>query len=278
MFYGTNWKGKFMFFPHRNQMALRLICFVIALLAVGNKGLVAQPDTQQANAYQEEAEVRDKHTLKGGVLGHTNGYGITVTYGRFQSKDVKNLYGFDYLFSLKHPKEAKVVNPGFDQANPYVFSRKNALMAARFLIGQQRQIADKEEAIGVRIDFNYMVGPNLGLLKPVYIEWLRNKNNNQRVKETVRYQPLEKHRNQGQIYGGAPYIKGLGEIDVQPGISAKASLSFAWGDDRDKFKSIEAGIMADAYPRRMPIFHFEERQNKSIFVNLFATFSFGKHW
>lgn len=267
-----------MFFPHRNQTAFRLICCMAALLAGGGNLIIAQTDTQKGKAYQEEADVRHENTLKGGALGHTNGYGITVTYGRFQSKDVKNLYGFDYLFALKHPKEAKVVNPGFDQANPYVFSRQNALMAARFLIGQQRQIADKEESIGVRIDFNYLAGLNLGLLKPVYIEWLRNKNNNQRVKETVRYRPQEEHRNQGQIYGGAPYVKGLGEIEVQPGISAKASLSFAWGDDRDKFKSIEAGIMADAYPRRMPIFYFEERQNKSIFVNLFATFSFGKHW
>lgn len=226
---------------------------------------------------QEKSDIRYENTIKGGVIGHTNGYGITVTYGKHQSKDVKNLLGFDYLFALKHPKEAKVVNPGFDQANPYVFSRKNALMVARFLVGQQRQIAEKQEAIGVRVDFNYMAGINLGLLKPDYIELLREKDNGQTIKETTRYRP-QIHNNQGKIYGGAPYVRGLGNMAVQPGLTAKTSLSFSWGDDRQKFKSIETGLMVDAFPRRMPIFYFDDRENKRIFVNLFATFCFGKHW
>lgn len=232
---------------------------------------------QKKDTGQQQADIRTEHQLKGGLIGHTNGWGIGVLYGRHKNKDVTNLYSFDYLFALKHPKESKVVNPGFDQANPYVFSRKNALMAARFGIGRQTKIADKQEAIGVRIDWNYLVGPNLGLLKPNYIELLRDKDNGETVKETVRYKP-QKHNNQGNIFGGAPYVRGLGEISVKPGLSAKTSLSFAWGEERDQFKSIEAGIMVDAFIQRMPIFYFEKRKNKRIFVNLYASFSFGKHW
>ncbi len=230
-----------------------------------------------ADTSENEADIRYEHQLKGGVVGHTNGWGIGLLYGRHKNKDVENLYSFDYLFALKHPKEAKVVNPGFDQANPYVFSRKNALMLARFGLGQQIEIADKQEAIGVRVDWNYVVGPNLGILKPNYIELLKDKDNGQTVKKTVRYKP-QKHNNQGNIFGGAPYVRGLGEISAKPGLSAKTSLSFAWGEDRKRFKSLEAGIMVDAFLQRMPIFYFEERKNKRIFVNLYASFSFGKHW
>lgn len=236
-------------------------------------------DTQtKSKGYDEKADVRYEHQLKGGAIGHTNGWGIGLLYGKHKGKDLKTLYSFDYLFSLKHPKETKVVRRGRDQANPYVFSRKNALMVARFGIGQQRRIADKEESIGVRVDWNYTIGPSLGLLKPDYIELLKDLDNGQTVKETTRYKPSKPEHSQGNIFGGAPYVRGLGEIDVKPGISAKTSLSFAWGEDRQRFKSIEAGIMVDAFARRMPIFYFEERKNKRIFVNLFASFSFGKHW
>lgn len=250
--------------------------FILSLICLGIlfKPAIAQ---KSKDTNQQQVDIRTEHQLKGGVIGHTNGWGIGVLYGHFKDKDVNNLYSFDYLFSLKHPKETKVVNPGFDQANPYVFSRKNALMLARFGIGRQIEIADKQEAIGVRIDWNYLIGPNLGLLKPNYIELLKDKDNGETVKKTVRYKP-QKHNNQGNIFGGAPYVRGLSEISVKPGLSAKTSLSFAWGEERKRFKSIEAGIMVDAFFQRMPIFYFEKRKNKRIFVNLYASFSFGKHW
>ncbi len=251
------------------KVVISLMCWCVLLFPA---------NAQKSNdTNQQKVDIRTEQQLKGGAIGHTNGWGIGVLYGRQENKDVTNLYSFDYLFSLKHPKETKVVNPGFDQANPYVFSRKNALMLARFGIGRQIEIADKQEAIGVRIDWNYLVGPNLGLLKPDYIELLKDKDNGETVKKTVRYKP-QIHNNQGNIFGGAPYVRGLSEISVKPGLSAKTSFSFAWGEDRERFKSIEAGIMVDAFIQRMPIFYFEKRKNKRIFVNLYVSLSFGKHW
>ena len=236
-------------------------------------------DTSERRFKKEEVGIMHEQVLKGGLMAHTNGWGIEVLYARNKGRKKNTLYSFDYLFSLKHPKEAKVVNKVYEQANPYVYGRKNALMVARIGMGQQYRIADKEEDLGVRVDFNYTIGPNVGLLKPVYLELIRESPDGRLNVETEKYDPRE-HVNQGVIFGGASYMKGFGEIKFEPGISAKTSLSFAWGDHDEKFKSLETGIMVDAFYKKMPIFAFmdDEIDNKSVFINLYISFSFGTRW
>jgi len=146
------------------------------------------------------------------------------------------------------------------------------LMVARLGWGQQYRIAEKDDDLAVRVDLNLTLGPNLGLLKPVYIEVLRENDEGETVRKIERYEPTGRHIDQGKIYGGASYLRGLTEVRGIPGVSSKASLSFAWDD----FKSIETGVMVDAFPRKMPIFAFID--NKELFINLYLNFSFGKHW
>ncbi len=244
------------------------LCFLASFLFLTSKG---QDDTVGGRFGEEEVDIRHNHSLKAGVLGHTNGWGIEVLYARNKTRSRNTLYHFDYLFSLKHPKETKIVNKQYDQASPYVFGRRNALMVARAGWGQQYRIAEKEENLGVRVDFNFTMGPNLGLLKPVYIEVIKEDSENQLERKVERYDP-DKHVNQAKIFGGASYLVGMSEIQFQPGLSSKVSLSFDWKE----FKSLEAGVMVDAFPRKMPIFAFVE--NKQLFINLYLSFSFGNRW
>lgn len=231
-----------------------------------------QLDTSESRFEKPEPDLDYENTIKAGGFVHTNGWGIGVQYAKHKSRSVSTLYSFDYLFALKHPKEVKKAKQRFEQANPYVFGRKYALMVARLGWGKQFRIAEKDDDLGVRVDFNFTLGPNLGILKPTHIEVLRENNAGETVREIERYEPKGRHRDQGKIYGGASYLRGLGDLRGVPGASGKASLSFAWDD----FKSIETGVMVDAFPRKMPIFAFDE--NKELFINLYVNFSFGKHW
>ncbi len=245
---------------------------LILLLLIG---IVSQTAGQEISPSDKSndtgVDIMKEHTLKGGGFIHTNGWGLGIQYAKNQNRHRNTLYNFDLVLSLKHPKEVKKINPRYEQANSYVFGRENALMVARPTWGQQFRIAEKEADLGIRVDLNISAGPNLGLLKPVYIEVIKENREGDLFREVERYDP-RKHPNQAKIFGGASFLRGIDEINVQPGFSTKAGLSFAWDD----FKSIETGVMVDAFPRSMPIFAFID--NKQLFINLYLDFSFGKHW
>lgn len=240
------------------------------LIGIAYQG-VGQVDTTSDQIDEDGVQIMKEHTLKGGGFIHTNGWGLGIQYAKNQTRHRNTLYNFDLVLSLKHPKEVKKINPRYEQANPYVFGRENALMVARPGWGQQFRIAEKEADLGVRVDLNITAGPNLGLLKPVYIEVIKENREGDLYREVEQYD-ARKHANQAKIFGGASFLRGITEMDVQPGFSTKAGLSFAWDD----FKSVEAGVMVDAFPRSMPIFAFVD--NKQLFINLYLDFSFGKHW
>lgn len=249
-------------------VCLMFFCFHSLSFAQENKG-------KNKKKNEVEPSIKYEEFFKGGAHLHTNGWGLNFMYGQNNTRKKSFILTADFVLALKHPKETKVVNPVYEQGNPYIYGKKNSLMAFRPGLGQQYRIADKEESFGVRVDLNYTVGPSLGILKPVYLEIVRNPQDGEPYRNTERYRP-DVHVNQGNIYGGAPFHRGIGEISVEPGISAKSSLSFSWGDNATNYKSLETGVSVDAYLREMPIFAFID--NKQIFVNLYLSFSFGRHW
>jgi hypothetical protein len=233
----------------------------------------------QNNEVNEFTAVYYKNGFNGGIILHSNGWGIGLQYLANRNVNRNLIVNLD-ITTLKHPKETKVINPGYDGAKPYIFGKINSIIALRPGIGGQFIIADKENPIGIRINTNIIAGVNVALLKPVYLEILHNTDplTPWSEKKTERYDPKHNanQNNQGNIYGGASYFRGFSDISTQLGAFGKLGLNFEWNDFESNYKFLEVGVIVDAFPERLPIFAYIE--NKYIFTNLYLNFSFGKRW
>ena len=153
-----------------------------------------------------------------------------------------------------------------------MFGKKNEISILRATYGRQHIIADFEQIRSVKINLHYSIGPNVALIKPIYYlayDPLGDKQDEVKFNEN-------QHFSAGQFLGAARWTKGLDEIKLDPGLSAKTSLSFDWGKEDNKYKSLEVGMMLDLYRKPLPIMAFAK--NQSVLFNLYAVFMFGKRW
>lgn len=238
----------------------------------------------KAQSKENQSDFQDfvyESSFSGGLTFHTNGWGINARYENHRNVKTRIIYDFDLLFTVRHPKEVRVVRsqPQYDNARPFVYGKKNHLMMLRPQMGLQHIIADKQEFLGIKIAFNWSVGPGLALLKPVYLEVqdIREVSGGIVILDEIviqRYDP-DRH-SQPRIYGGASFFEGLGEIALMMGGSFKAGLEFDLAKSSEDILALELGVMVDAFPGEVPI--FAKIDNKRVFVNLFATGRFGLNW
>ena len=246
------------------------IAFIIVLTAIN-------PVFSQDSKLNEYSSVRYDHTFTYGAFVHSNGWGINTQYMLNRTVKKNFIFSLDFM-TLKHPKETKVLNPVYTDARPYVFGKQNSAFVAHTGFGNQFIIADKENPLGVRVNFDFLVGPSFALLKPNYLE-IRyiDPITNREVFEQEVYDPENPiHTYQSNIKGSAGFTQGLSELSPMFGGFAKLSFCFEWDDYETEFKSIEAGVIIDAYPEALPIFAMIE--NKSVFTNIFFKFNIGKRW
>ena len=78
------------------------------------------------------------------------------------------------------------------------------------------------------------------------------------------------------IYGRAPYHRGLGQTRIHPGGYAKLALSFEYADYHDDVKSIETGVILDAFPKQIPIMAFNK--NQQFFLTFYVSMIYGRKW
>lgn len=232
--------------------------------------LFIKAEAQNAPGY--ETSILYEKEQNYGILAHTKGIGLVYQTTRHKTVNNYRLYDFSFA-TIKHPKEIKMPNPDLAQTRPYVFGKLNALMTINAAIGARRILADRVTKESIRINWNYAIGPTLGILKPVYYDIkLPNPDLGQPDFIEARFDPDNEQYQQNTI-GPSPFIKGITESSFIPGANAKTSLSFEWGNYDNRFYSIETGVMVNAFPWDVPIFAYIN--NDKVFVNLFLTLTYG---
>ena len=98
---------------------------------------------------------------------------------------------------------------------------------------------------------------------------------------TEKYDP-QKHTT-GNIYGKAPYTKGLFEMRLLPGIYGKFGLNFEYGALDDKIRAIETGVIIDLYYKKAPIMAKIDNvdgydPNKQFFFSFYINILYGNKW
>lgn len=253
------------------KIKLGIILFTLLLLFVSFEGF----SQLNPNEYVEEKPVLMKNEATFGVNFHTSGT-IGLQFRRsFNLTGYKKWIFESDIVGLKHPKEIKTVNRYFDNAKSYVYGKLNTFNSLRVGTGIQQVLYSKAEKNGIEIRLVYSGGLSLGILKPVYLNILKDNGKfGEKGISVEKYNPEEHYID--NIYGRAPFTEGLDELGFRPGLYGRLGFNFEYAPIFEDVKSIEVGATVDAFPKDIPIMAFID--NKQLFLSFYITIMYGRKW
>lgn len=235
-------------------------------------GTAPAPKTEIGLRGQVEEDARLLYMFEHswGIMVHSHGFAINYRRGKSFGDKKKGLFDFE-LSTMKHPKEFRFQSGSINNSNTYVYGKLNSVMLARTGYGMKSVIFGKELLNAIEISWFGSLGASTAFVKPVYLEIVKKLNGS---REIERYDP-EKHT-QDNIYGKAPWAKGLNELRVMPGMYARFGLQFDYISEDDGIKFIETGIILDFHPRPLPIMAYNT--SNPFTTSLYLSLNFGKKW
>lgn len=206
------------------------------------------------------------HSAGGIGIAYRRGYHVHGTRKRMLELEAQN---------FRHPKEIKSVNSYYENSKGFLYGKLNSFLLLRPGLGFQNILFEKTEKKNVEIRYSYFVGATLAFAKPVYLEIIiPTADPSIKSISTERYNPDEHFPS--DIYGKAPFFKGIGQTRVYPAGYAKIALSFEYGKRYNVIKAIETGAVVDVYPVALPMMAFSKKQQ--MFVSLYLKMVWGKKW
>ncbi len=216
---------------------------------------------------------------------HTNGYALAVNFGDIITYKKTKLYHLElgYLRDSREQKQTRNLGGIFNTtSNSFRFGKQNYMFALRGGVGRKRFLSDKAKRKGIAIGYSYEVGPSIAILKPYYLDLQYEVEVDGQTRVEVR---REKYSSENadqflsfnKIIGASGFGKGFNEISFVPGGQAKAGMFFSLGAFDQYIKSVEVGLMADVFIRKIPIMvETEKISNKPYFINLYLHLQLGK--
>jgi hypothetical protein len=226
-------------------------------------------DTQEKILYRNEKSLA--------FLLNSNGIGANFRYAKRITYLKKTLYEVD-LVSIKHPKEVKIYS-NYNASNTsrsYIYGKTNTFLSLRLGIGYQREIFQKQDRGGISIRYFYNFGPDIGILKPIYYNYVAisvDTSGNTKY-DILTEKFISQHPNTTDIMGRASFFKGFDEISIIPGLFAKVGFTMEFGRSEKIINALEGGIAIDAFIKRVPIMATEN--NTWFYPSLFISYRFGR--
>lgn len=205
-----------------------------------------------------------------GLFLNSNGIGADFSYAQRINARNHQLYQVEFLY-LKHPKEIKITNNIYTNKS-FVFGKINSFYELRGQWGRQTEIFRKNDANGISIRYFYSIGPTLGLIKPIYYDiWVST---GTPYTDYTKEEKFTTAIHQADIYGKSSFLRGINEISIIPGASAKFGFNFEYSKQDKILNAIEFGAGIDIFPKKIPVMANEN--NQFFYLNLFAGYRFGK--
>lgn len=214
------------------------------------------------------------HTAGASLFAHSQGAGLNIRYGKYRTAKSSMSFAFD-LFYTKHLQEELTSNPGYSEALPYTFGKANSMFSMRFVAEKRREITPKLRYGAVQVGFLHRYGINLGFLKPVYLN-IGYPDLPYEYVLTERYDP-ENHFYH-DIYGRAPWVNGLDDVKLVPGLHGGCGLTFEYGNERGLTRSFEIGAFLDVYLQEMEIMSNLFVDPNRFFLGLYIKIEMGSNW
>jgi hypothetical protein len=234
--------------------------------------------------YEFKGIIYNKETAFDFTL-HNNGASIGMNFGKIGPYQSTKYYHYEIGF-LKDPRE-KNQNKNLalslnEVSSSFKYGKQNNAIFLRGGIGVKKFLSDKAKRKGIAIGYNYEIGPSLAVLIPYYLDLIYVETENGQINyflksEKYTEENAEKFLDYDAIYGSSGYFSGLSSTKIYPGIQAKLGLLFSFGLYDKTIKSLEIGIMGDAFIQKIPIMvQTDLIKNKPYFLNFYLTFQFGK--
>lgn len=201
--------------------------------------------------------------------------------------ELPNFYTDKYyqieIGQIRHPKE---LNSGLQSLKSsisrgffknYTYGKQNSLYTLRASQGKTVFLSDRISQKNILVGYTYRYGVSAGLIKPYYIQVVKEDDGFfSREFEYVKYsdETRESFLNDEDIFGKAPFRKGLGEMRFTPGIHAQGGMHFDWSKDERIILATEIGLMFDFYFSSVPL--MVDQSSKPFFLNLYVSLQFGK--
>lgn len=257
------------------------------LLTVALYGQQRLPAGQ--NIYDEATGfVYDRELTFGLFMITPRSFGLGVKIGDLNTYYKTRYWVFD-LSDMRHSRESRQsfdlqLQPTNRVSRAFIFGKQNQLYVLRGGLGQRTYLSQKARQRGVAVGWSWEAGPSLGLLKPYYLELLRNNDSGPIFLREEKYtaENADDFLDISRIFGAAPWSRGLDELKFLPGAHARLGAHFGFGAFDEFAKALEAGVQVDFFFRDVPIM-VESTQNPGVdnsplFLNLYLTLQFGKRW
>ncbi len=217
------------------------------------------------------------HERFGQVIAHNLGLGIGYRYGKNTSAFQTRFFSAE-LVTMRSLKQIKIYNPYPNtDARRYVFGKLNEVVTLRAGYGYRRLLNGKPYWGGVEARWIYEAGASLAIEKPYYLFVYKavpsSGGGYVYIIETTKFDENTSYDN---IYGRAPFTKGLNEISLVPGVFIRSGFSFEFGDIKTRIQAIEAGAMLEFFPSGLTI--MADQANKPVYVTFFIGYSFGRRF
>jgi len=209
----------------------------------------------------------------GGITAHTEGWGFFFRRSKTVSIYRKIFWEAEAV-TMHDEHEYKMADPNQPDATPYYFGKLNGMEALRAGVGISQMLWRKNDLNCIQVDVVYALGASLAILKPVYLDIISNASGGNDLPIAQEYDPTTD--TPANIYGRASVFDGLGQLSFYPGGYGRLGLNFDFSNRHKGIKSIEVGVIVDAYSSVIPMMAFAK--NNQIFANLYLTFSIGKRW
>ena len=248
-----------------------------ALLLVGLGAFAQQNDslyvTRRAYGLSDRAfndvQILYKQEFTGGITIHSRGWGLNIRRSKNKTFRRKRVFELEAV-SMEHPKEIRVTSPYFDQASSFVYGELFQMVTTRFGYGRQNVLFAKFDR-GVEIRALYIGGFSLGWAKPIYLEIADRSTS---TLSTERYDP-DKH-DLYNIYGGSNPFRGIEKMEFHPGLFVKGGFSFEYAQKPKSVRSIEAGLIFDAYLTEVQM--MAKNPSERFFLTFYLSMNFGLKW
>lgn len=209
-------------------------------MVAGLNPLLAQDELDEEEEYHREFVWGINKNTAGGLIG-----GANLKFSSLISPGLFRTYGFEVV-NIKHPKEERY-RSNFS-GGAFIRGKINYLYALRFSLGMEKVMFKKGPQQGVQINILSSFGPTIGLVSPYYVEYSDGSGG---YSNAVPFDPDVV--NVGSIYGHGRPLRGLGESTINPGIHARAGVSFEFGTFKSNVSGLELGLMAEGYLKNVQL-------------------------
>lgn len=232
---------------------IRILAISLTLLLFAGT-LVAQ--VQDGYEYETEFIWGINKNTSGGLIG---GFVFKKSF-KMTDRQLQT-FGLE-IMNVRHPQEVRY-NSAY--GNFFTFGKQNYLYTFRLQYGRDFILFKKAPQQGVEIKAVFAAGPSIGVEAPYYVEYAQDD-------ITIRQQ-YNKDMAKENILGPGRLFQGLGESNIVLGANVKAALNFELGIFKSQVTGFEAGVLVDAYTRKIDMMVLAK--NYSVYPTLFLTVFFG---